>query len=319
MLLHESLHQQAARDAQAAGRTGYYFDPIFAAVRPVVSAADLAICHLETPLGPPTGPFTGYPLFQVPPQIAATLGRLGYDSCSTASNHTIDAGTAGVYRTLDALDAAGVRHAGSHRSAAEAATPTILNVRGVRVGHLAYTFSLNGLRRPADKPWLVDELSATAILAEARRAREAGAQIVIVSLHWGTEYDHRPDGMQRALARQLIGSPDVDLILGHHAHVVQPLERIGDKWVVFGMGNQVAWQNQAEDTRDGLMVRMTFRQVTPGHWRVVSAEALPTYMWLANPARLVYVPAALDDPATPPAVRSACLAARRRIAAAATP
>lgn len=318
VLLHEALHRQAQRDARAAGVWGYLFDPIFAGVRPVVSKADLAICHLETPLGEPDGPFTGYPRFVVPPQIAATLARTGYDTCSTASNHTIDDGEQGVYRTLDALDAAGLRHAGSHRSAAEAATPTILTVRGVKVAHLSYTFSLNGLRRPADKPWLVNDLRADAVLAEARRARAAGAQIVIASLHWGTEYQQRPNSMQVNLARTLLASPDIDLILGHHAHVVQPFERIGDKWVVYGMGNHVAWQHQSDVTRDGVLARMTFREVGPGRWRVVRAEALPTWMHLANPARLVYVPAALADPTVRPPLRAACLAARTRIAAAVT-
>src|SRR5690606_1769482 len=208
-----------------AGVRGYLFDPIFAAVRPVVSEADLAICHLETPLGTPDGPFSGYPRFVVPPQIAATLARIGYDTCSTASNHTIDDGEKGVYRTLDALDAAGLRHAGSHRSATEAATPTILTVRGAKVAHRSYPFSLNGLRRPPDKPGLVNDLRADAVLAEARRARTAGAQIVIASLHWGTEYQQRPNSMQVDLARTLLASPDIDLILGHHAHVVQPFER----------------------------------------------------------------------------------------------
>ena len=107
----------------AEGRTGYDFAPMFASVKPVVSAADLAICHMETPLGPADGPFSGYPSFSVPPQVATGLADLGYDSCSTASNHSLDQGEAGVARTLDALDAAGIRHAGTARSPAEAAEP----------------------------------------------------------------------------------------------------------------------------------------------------------------------------------------------------
>ncbi|HET8658043.1 MAG TPA: CapA family protein, partial [Micromonosporaceae bacterium] len=118
VLLHPAVWRQAAADAAAAGRPGYDFGPIFAGVAPDVTAADLAICHLETPLGPPGGPFSGYPRFSVPPQVATALRQAGFDTCSTASNHTLDAGEQGVYRTLDVLDAAGLRHAGSHRSAA---------------------------------------------------------------------------------------------------------------------------------------------------------------------------------------------------------
>jgi poly-gamma-glutamate synthesis protein (capsule biosynthesis protein) len=316
VLLHDGLWAQAARDARAAGRTGYDFDPLFAALQARVSAADLAICHLETPLAPVGGPFSSYPIFSVPPQVASTLGRLGYDTCSTASNHSIDKGEAGVVRTLDALDAAGVRHAGTARSPAEAAEVTMLLVNGIRVAHLSYTFSFNGLRRPVGKEWLVNALEPNAVLADARRARNAGAEVVIVSLHWGTEYQHTPNGHQIAVARQLLADPAIDLLLGHHAHVVQPLERIGDKWVAYGMGNEVANQNFSLPTRDGIMPRFTFREVRPGVFRVVRAEVLPVHMWLNDrPLRVLDVAATLADPATSDAYRRACRDSLRRIRA----
>jgi poly-gamma-glutamate capsule biosynthesis protein CapA/YwtB (metallophosphatase superfamily) len=312
VLLHSALWRQAATDA---GGRGYDFRPLFSGVRPVVSAADLAICHLETPLGPPRGPFSGYPVFVVPPQVAQAVRDAGYDTCSTASNHSLDAGAVGIRRTLDALDAVGVAHPGTYRSAREHAIPTVLSVKGVPVAHLSYTFSFNGLRRPAGTPWLANDLDAAKILDEARRARAAGAQIVIVSLHWGTEYSSSADAGQVSVARRLLASPYIDLILGHHAHVVQPFERIGGKWVVYGMGNQLANQPRAV-TRDGVMARMTFRRVGPDRWRVVRAEALPTWMRLEPPIRLVLVPAALSDPRTPGWLRTACAQSSRRTAAA---
>jgi poly-gamma-glutamate synthesis protein (capsule biosynthesis protein) len=318
VLLHSGLWRQAARDAAAAGLPGYDFGPLFAAAKPVVTAADLAICHLETPVGDPAGPFSGYPLFEVPPQVLPALRDTGYDSCSTASNHSLDRGEAGIRRTLDALDAAGLAHAGTHRSAEESATPVILTVHGVRVAHLSYTFWFNGLRRPAGKPWVANALDAAAVLDEARRARAAGAEIVIASLHWGSEYSSRANGEQVALAQRLLASPDVDLILGHHAHVVQPMQRIGEKWVVYGMGNHVAWQPQRETTRDGLIVRMTFTEQGAGRWRVSAATALATWMDLGQPARLRLVATALADPATPKAVRAACERSLRRTRATVT-
>jgi poly-gamma-glutamate synthesis protein (capsule biosynthesis protein) len=305
VLLHRTLWRQAARDARGRGQRGFDFRPLFAGVRGAVSGADLAICHLETPVGRPNGRFTGYPRFNVPPQVLAALAHTGYDTCSTASNHSLDQGTAGVRATLDALDAAGIAHAGTYRSAREHDTPTLLSVRGVPVAHLSYTFSFNGLRRPPGMSWLANHLRAKTVLHEARRARAAGAQIVVVSLHWGTEYSQRANGGQIRLAHQLLASPDIDLILGHHAHVVQPFERIGDKWVVYGMGNHVAHQ-RSPATRDAVLARMTFRRTGPNRWRVVRAEALPTWMRLESPTRLVLVPAVLTDPATPAWVRVAC-------------
>jgi poly-gamma-glutamate synthesis protein (capsule biosynthesis protein) len=315
VLLHSRLWRGAAADARAAGRGGYDFGPLFKDVARVVRAADLAICHLETPVGRPGGPFSGFPIFSVPPRIAPALRGTGYDVCSTASNHSLDGGAAGVDRTLDALDAVGIRHTGTARSAAEAARPTVHEVRGVRVGHVSYTFSFNGLTEPKGKPWLANELDVAALLREAHRARAAGAEFVVASIHWGTEYAHAPDALQRRVARQVLASPDVDLILGHHAHVVQPMERIGAKWAAYGLGNHVSGQGFSDDTRDGVMARFTVTEVEPGRFQATRAEALPTWMLPGDggPARVLDA-ARCARHARPAELRRACLASWRRTA-----
>jgi hypothetical protein len=316
VLLHPPLWAQAAADARAAGTSGYDFDQIFGAVRPDVSGADLALCHLETPLGPPSGPFSGYPTFSVPPQVASAIAYAGFDSCSTASNHSLDVGSAGIARTVAALDAAGVRHAGTYRSAAAERIPNIIDIRGVKVAQLSYSFGFNGLRRPPGKRWLAHLIDPAAIFAEARRARAAGAQIVVVSLHWGTEYDHHPNADQRRWARQLLADPAVDLILGCHAHVVQPFEQVNGKWVAYGMGNEIARHTDPIDSnREGVMPRFTLTELAPGRWQVTRAEAIPTWMDLSPAIRLVDLPSALADPATPAPARATYRAAYRRIAA----
>jgi poly-gamma-glutamate synthesis protein (capsule biosynthesis protein) len=315
VLVHPPVWAQARADARAAGRAGFDFFPMFATVRPAISGADLAICHLETPLATPDGPFLGYPRFSVPPQVLDGVKGAGFDACSTASNHTIDQGERGVRRTVDALDAAGLGHAGSARTAREAATPVLYDVGGVRVGHLAYTAHLNGLRPPAGEDWLVNVVDVATIAAAAHRLRAAGAQIVVLSLHWGTEYEHAPDSDQRALAARLIASPDIDLILGHHAHVVQPFERFGSKWVVYGMGNELARHAEPiNDNREGVMARMTFSECAPGRWRVTRAEAIPTWTQISPAIRLVDLSAALGNAATPPSVRGVYRAAYDRVA-----
>lgn len=306
VLLHGGLWRQAQRDA---GGRGYDFAPLLKGVRPVIEAADLAICHLETPLGGPQGPFTGYPIFKVPPQIVPALQQTGYDACSTASNHSLDGGEAGIRRTLAALDAAGIAHAGMARSRAEQDKPTIVTVRGVRVALLSYTFSFNGLTRPRGKEWLVNSLDPQRVRQAAVRARQAGAEVVIVSIHWGTEYQQRPNEQQVSVARQLLRDGAVDLILGHHAHVVQPFERIEGRWVAYGMGNHVSNQSFSDVTRDGVISRFTFVETAPGRFTVSAAAALPTYMQLdGGPVRVLLVSAC------PPARRAACRASGERSA-----
>jgi len=147
---HGRLVAGAARAGQANG-TGYDFTPALAPVAPTVQAADLAICHLETPVAEPGGPFTGYPSFSVQPQILHALAATGYDTCSTASNHSLDTGFAGLVRTADAMDAAGLRHTGTFRSAQERDTPLMIDIAGVAVAHLSWTYGLNGIPEPAGR------------------------------------------------------------------------------------------------------------------------------------------------------------------------
>ncbi|HEY2795759.1 MAG TPA: CapA family protein [Micromonosporaceae bacterium] len=321
-LLHPQVWAQARKDAKADGRSGLYFDDIFTSVKPAIEAATVAICHLETPLAPANGPYHGYPRFSVPPQIAQTIHDIGYDSCSTASNHTLDDGTAGIKRTLDDLDAAGVQHAGSYRSAADARTTDLITATPtgggapVKVAQLSYTFGFNGLKRPAGEPWVANQTDAAAILRAAKAARAAGAQIVVLSLHWGVEYSHTPDAQQRALAKTLLASPDIDLILGCHEHVVQPISKVDGKWVVYGMGNQLARHADPIDAnREGIMPEFTFSEVTAGHWRVTTARVIPTWVQLTPNIRVVDLPAALADPHTSAADRATYKAALKRITA----
>jgi hypothetical protein len=284
-LLHGPLIEQGRSDA----RRGLDFMPMLGRLKRVIGSADLGVCHIETPFADRSGPFSGYPTFNSPPQIATAIKRIGYDTCSTASNHTIDQGEAGVRRTIATLDAAHLRHTGSARSAAEGRRLTILNVKGVKVAHLSYTYGTNGIPEPGSKPWLVnDGLRAGRILADAGRAKGAGAQVVIVSLHWGEEYHHAPTAEQRALARRLLASANVDLILGCHAHVVQPYERINGKWVAYGMGNQVAnpYANAAT-THEGIVAKFRFtRDPASGRWRA-TPSFVPTLVTGGPPIRLL--------------------------------
>jgi poly-gamma-glutamate synthesis protein (capsule biosynthesis protein) len=284
VLPHSSIIDRARFDA---GGNGYDFRPMLAGIRSVVAPADLALCHMETVYGA-NGDYTGYPTFKSPPEVAQALAVTGYDGCSTASNHSLDDGAEGIRRTLDALDRAGVRHAGSARTEGEARTVTVLRAGPAKVAHLAYTYDTNGFPLPQGQPWAVNLMDGNKILADARAARKAGADVVVVSLHWGTEWQDAPDEQQLALARDLTaartgGRPDVDLILGTHAHVPQAYEKVNGTWVVYGMGDQIAGEMSnhegAQDPRgnQSTLGRFTFAPpARPGErWRVAKAEFVP--------------------------------------------
>lgn len=284
VLPHSSIIDRARFDA---GGTGYDFRPMLAGIEPVVAHADLALCHMETVYGA-NGDYTGYPTFKSPPEVARGLAATGYDGCSTASNHSLDDGAQGILRTLDALDRAGVRHAGSARTEAEARTVTVMRAGPAKVAHLAYTYDTNGFPLPQGQPWAVNLIDENKIVADARAARKAGADVVVVSLHWGTEWQDAPDDRQLTLARGLTAArtgdrPDIDLILGTHAHVPQAYEKVNGTWVIYGMGDQIAGEmfnhQGVQDPRgnESTLGRFTFAPpARPGErWRVAKAEFVP--------------------------------------------
>lgn len=301
VLPHERVLTQARRDASAPRE--HDFRSLLAGVRPAVRGADLAICHMETPFAPQGGPYEGFPTFASPPQLADALAWLGYDACSTASNHTLDQGYSGVVRTLETLEGAGIAPYGASRSTQEARRPEIITVEGVKVGLLAYTFSFNGTPEPEGKPWVADRIDPAEILSDAEAAKRSGAEVVLVSLHWGTEYQHEITERQRELAPRLLDSPDIDLLIGHHAHVAQPIERIDGEWVAYGLGNHVAaHETPVPANHEGVLARFTFAE-DAGGWSVRRAEYLSTYVSPPYPVRLLGVPAALRSPDSVPESR----------------
>jgi poly-gamma-glutamate capsule biosynthesis protein CapA/YwtB (metallophosphatase superfamily) len=316
MLLHSGLWETARLDAERTGRGAMDYRPLLADMRPVVSKADLAICHLETPLAPPGGPYYSYPVFSVPPALVPALKWEGYDACTTASNHSLDQGFEGIQRTLADLDKRGIAHAGTAVTRQDAVTPLLLDAGGVKVALISATYGTNGFPLPDAEPWSVPIINPAKILRMAAKARADGAQIVLVALHWGDEYVHEPSAYQFDIAEQLTKSPDIDFIYGHHAHVVQPYDKVNGTWVVYGLGNAVAQQDPAvEGVYDGNTCRVTFRERPDGSFRVAKLEYIPTMITQydgVHPMRWLDVPKSLTDP-DDAALHSALQATEQRV------
>ena len=238
----------AVADSARTGPGAYDFNPMFEHLAPVIQAADLAICHLETPLDPASGTPRGFPRFSAPAEIAPALANAGFDGCSTASNHVLDRGVSGVSDTLDVLDGAGLGHTGSAR-APEGRDGVIYEVGDVVVGHASYSYAVSGWLR-SDQQWAANGLNEEQILADARELRERGAEFVVISLHWGIEFRYTPTSSQVTLGAALMESPLVDLIVGHHAHVLQPVEVVNGKGPPQNKIRGVVWW--CGDHRDGV-------------------------------------------------------------------
>lgn len=285
ILLHPALWEQATRD----GNGTFDFVPQLSGIAPYLAQTELSLCNLETPLAPKGGPYQGYPMFTVPQEIVPALKSVGYDGCTTASNHTMDAGVKGVLRTLEALKEADMLATGSYASAAEARKPLITHVGSAKVAVIAGTYGLNGMRE--DVPWRVDDkIDAPTLIKRAEAARVAGAEIVMTAIHDGAEYTNRPTAGQTKLYRELAASGAFDFIYSHHTHSVLPIEKYKGTWIVYGLGNSVA--KHATKTvlnREGITVNMQFVRTKDG-WKPGALRWVPHTMteaplrWCALPA-----------------------------------
>ena len=268
--------------ARARTGQGWDFTPMFRWAAPILREADLAVCHVESPLSPDNTGLASYPRFLVPNQLADAIRSSGYDTCSLASNHAADWGLTGVEGTIEALDRLGVAHSGMARSPEERERLNLLQAGGATVAHLSYS-RISNVALPAGQPYLTNLISEPAILEEAKRARRAGADFVILSLHWGWEYRSLPNPYQADLGPRLLSSPDIDLILGHHAHVVQPVAELDGEYLAYGLGNFLSRQSPRTcrgcpaGSQDGVILHLTVTEdATSGRWRVTEVAHTPT-------------------------------------------
>ena len=260
----------------AAYRTGgdYDFSGYFDAVAPWISAADYAVVNLETPVAGPK--YSGYPCFNAPDKYVDALIEAGFDMMLTANNHTLDRRDRGLCTTIKTLDAKGVDHIGTYpdAEARAKALPYIKDIKGFKVGFLNYTYGTNGIRISGNV--VVDYIDRKTIDADIRATRAAGAEILVVAIHWGDEYRLLPNAFQRDMA-QFLKDRGVDLIIGGHPHVIQPMQlEPNDKnnerntLLVYSLGNFIS-NMKTTDTRGGAMVHATLKRDAKGHAYVAEA------------------------------------------------
>jgi len=281
------MHQDVKRAARENGG----FQALWGDLSPLFDEADLVFGNLETPIAPTSGgpgrPF----IFNAPEELPGALKASGFTVLATANNHAYDQGTQGVTETLGRLETAGLVGIGSGRDQTQAERLCILERKGIKIAFLAFTDLFNtNLNHEGKGPW-VRPLNASS--PDAVKAARMLADLVVVSVHWGVEYEHQPRPRQRDMAFRLIGA-GADLVIGHHPHVLQPLEWVeadGRKGAVaFSLGNFISNQDRiynpltmpvaAGDNRDGVALVATFRKDPQCSARLESMRAEP--LWTEN-------------------------------------
>jgi hypothetical protein len=238
----------------------YNYDDVFQYIKPAINDADIAIANFEVTLG--GKPYTGYPQFSSPADLAAGCKNAGIDYLVTANNHAADRGKKGIAATINRLDSLGIPHTGTFLDfdSRDSLYPLMINRNGTSIALLNYTFSTNGIVVP--DPVIVNMLDKELITLDVKRAKEKKADIIVLFLHWGTEYDTIPSKSQIDLAGYF-KSIGVDLVIGSHPHVIQKMIRTknevtgNEDVVVYSLGNFVSNQSKPK-TDGGSMVKVEF-------------------------------------------------------------
>ena len=286
-------HMPVTNDAWDAAQGKYDYARIMAGARPYVEAADYAVVNLETTLsgGPP---YSGYPAFNSPDDMAYGLKELGFDLCLTANNHSLDRGFSGLSRTLDVLDEAGLAHVGTSRTQEEQDSNIVLaDVGGISVAFLGYTYGTNSIPVPKKHPYAVnvfntDYLTTLSkpdwdrLAADLDAARAMDPDLVAVMIHWGLEYKTTQNRYQEEMADFLFQN-GANIVLGGHSHVPQPMEtRIlpdgRQGFVCYSLGNFISSQTKPlTDTTAVLTLELT-RDNETGETQVTDYRYAPMYM-----------------------------------------
>lgn len=253
----------------------YDFSPIYTEIKSIAQNADIAFINQETVMAGERFGYSGYPAFNTPQSLARNLVDAGFDIFNLANNHAMDKGASGLYATLDFLDTLEITVIGARRSGDSA---RIVTKNNIKLGLLSYTFSLNGIPLPRDNPNLVSMIDRNKMEQEINALRPL-CDFLIVSMHWGDEYQLEPNREQTSLAT-FLAEHNVDLIIGHHPHVLQKTETItlpdGRKTLCFySLGNFASHQRERERIIGGIAVITFTRDASSGALSISDHGMIP--------------------------------------------
>ncbi len=278
-------HSDNLKSAYNSSSGEYSFNENYLYVKKFIDKADLSICNLETVTAGNEAGYTSFPLFNTPAAILDGLSYAGFDVLVTANNHSLDRGEQGILKTLDEINARGMLSSGTY--AVKGNNYLTVEIKGVSVSILAYAQHLNGNLPllPDEKHFMVNQMEKETITENINRAA-VNSDLIIVYLHWGSEYTRETEDWQSSYAYDLINA-GADIILGTHPHVIRPDEIVlhnGEaKYIIYSMGNFISNfirddnRKNALYTEDGVMINLNFTINASGEVELESVDPIPTW------------------------------------------
>ena len=287
-------HNSQYKDAYDSKNNTYDFSYVFSDIKEYISSADIAIGNLETTFAGKERGYSNYPRFNTPEQLATNLKDFGIDVVSTANNHCMDTNYTGLVSTLKYLDEAGISHTGTNETEEQQNQILVKDVNGVKIAFLSFTYGTNGITIPVDKSFAVNLIDEDLILRQIKLAKEQNPDLICVSMHWGIEYQLKQNQEQEKL-KDLLFNNGVDIILGSHPHVLQPMKNetitlddgsTKDCFVIYSLGNFMSGQTK-ENTRSSVILNIDItKSGETGKTKLNKVEYIPIYMYKSPTARV---------------------------------
>ncbi|WP_188457006.1 CapA family protein [Virgibacillus oceani] len=276
------IHSQVYKDAKVAG--GYDFTPMLDAVKPFLNSSTITIANQETMIGGESIGLSSYPRFNSPVEVGDALKDAGVDVVSIANNHTLDHGEEAIQQAIQHWETIDMMYTGAYRDQEDSNDIRVYETQeGISVAFLAYTYGTNGIPVPDGKDYLVNLIDRDN-MAGAIEEAESKADVTILSLHFGNEYERLPSEEQKDLV-QFAADHGVEVVLGHHPHVLQPVDWVegesGNKTLVaYSLGNFLSGQDEFYRRIGGIM-KFTIHKTIVGEEEtidVTSPKFVPTFV-----------------------------------------
>lgn len=269
------------------GNGHYDFNDIYENTNYLTQNVDISYINQETICGGSELGLSTYPSFNGPYEVLDAVHNAGFDWMAASSNHTMDAGVQGIINQLNYIKTnfSDMKVTGSHATKEDAKTPQVIERKGVKFGILGYTYGLNGYVLPDGKEYMVDQIDKSKIKKDVEAIKKI-SDVIVVSMHWGSEYQFAPNNEQKELA-QYLSDLGVDVIIGEHPHVIQPMDYVTGKkgnntLVIYSLGNFLSAQDD-QDNMLGGMARWTIEyNKTKKETTIKDVSFLPTVTYIGG-------------------------------------
>lgn len=266
----------------------YNFEPYFELIGDTLSSSDYTMINIEASLRKGKYGYSGYPQFTTPPVILQVVKKYGADMITMCNNHMLDGYCDGLVESVGHVEKAGLDHIGGYVDEADSNEPEIYEINGIKVGFVTYTHSTNSLERHCDDrtKFLVNYFKTSNCYEDIRKARKAGAEVIVAVTHWGEEYKREPESTTRQYAKALVAA-GADVIIGGHPHMVQPAEYITTQGAdgqsrtalcLYSLGNFLS-QHRVQYTDSGVVFEFTIQENADGSFAITNPGYVPVYVW----------------------------------------